>query len=42
MGYAFSFLPTQSGYHEIECSVWRPCGTPREEMAGKKKKFVYF
>ena len=32
-GYSFVHIPTQAGHHSIECPVWRPCGSMREEVA---------
>jgi len=31
-GYGFTFVPTTPGSHEVEMDVWRPCGTPHEEV----------
>jgi B9 domain-containing protein 2 len=35
-GYGFTCVPTQPGAHELECTVWRPVGTDKEEV------FSYF
>lgn len=32
LGYSFCTIPTSGGQHELEMSVWRPMGTPREEL----------
>lgn len=37
LGYGFAYLPMSSGFHEIECSIWRPLGNRQEEV---KKWFV--
>lgn len=32
VGYGFTYVPCSSGSHEVEVDVWRPCGTPMEEV----------
>jgi hypothetical protein len=32
VGYAFCYVPTESGIHEMDVAVWRPRGTPKEEV----------
>jgi B9 domain-containing protein 2 len=32
VGYGFAYIPSQPGLHELEVSVWRPRGTPSEEI----------
>ena len=34
VGYSFAFVPATPGYHEVECALWRPVGTPTEEVQG--------
>ena len=36
IGYAFCYIPTSNGIHELDISVWRPKGTSKEEV------FEYF
>lgn len=31
IGYSFCFLPSHPGHHKVECPVWRPQGSTREE-----------
>jgi B9 domain-containing protein 2 len=31
-GYGFAHLPTTPGFHRVEVSMWRPVGTPWQEL----------
>lgn len=32
LGYGFFYIPSEGGSHDIECPIWRPCGTRKEEV----------
>lgn len=32
MGYAFEHLPTTPGAHRMEVNLWRPVGSPEQEL----------
>ncbi len=32
VGYGFCYIPSSSGVHDLEVDVWKPCGTPLEEL----------
>ena len=32
-GYGFVHVPTAPGAHELSCPLWRPVGTPAQELA---------
>jgi len=31
-GYGMTYVPRTPGSHEIKCPIWRPSGTPKEEV----------
>jgi len=33
VGYGFCYLPTSSGVHSLDVPIWKPTGTPLEELA---------
>mmetsp|Transcript_15718 Transcript_15718/g.29830 ORF Transcript_15718/g.29830 Transcript_15718/m.29830 type:complete len:180 (-) Transcript_15718:78-617(-) len=33
-GYGSCYVPSTPGSHEIKCPIWRPTGTPKEEITG--------
>jgi len=32
LGYAYCSLPVSPGSHQIDTYLWRPCGTPQEDL----------
>jgi hypothetical protein len=34
-GYGFAHIPTSSGHYNIEIPLWRPSGTPEQELAAR-------
>ncbi|KAE9414988.1 hypothetical protein Angca_003425 [Angiostrongylus cantonensis] len=35
LGYGSIFVPSTPGEHQLICNIWRPKGTPREELMQK-------
>ena len=31
-GYGFTHLPLSPGFHRLEVNIWRPIGTPEQEL----------